>query len=422
MAELTQRQQERISKSSSDRLRSQLVRGGVDEGEVAQMDRGELKAVATQIEAEKQGGEDARQKPLPDDGDELFRSPEEAAPKSYEYEVLKIKLQLRKMELEAESRQAEAEARKADAKKEREARKVEAEARKAEAENEARKAEREAKRDTRKIKLEMELKKIELQARIPGGDEEGMAAVAREDSLTGRTKKFGDALRHVLPHMPSEHAKLPQFFDTVEKLFTIYQVPADVQAKLLIPILSSQAKTIIGRMTSDDLMSYDKVKQFLLTEFRQTPKEYKVRFGTASKNVNETCVLFASRLGNLLSYYLRSRGVEDLETLCELLVSDKLKSCLPPGTLNYVMSLEGDNWFYLSKVAGLAGTYAANHDNRYGQNQSQRYKLSSGNMPAKPFPQPAKPTGEQPPPQSFGRGRGNYVERPPSQSYGRGRG
>ena len=48
----------------------------------------------------------------------------------------------------------------------------------------------------------------------------------------------------------------------VEKLFTIYQVPADVQAKLLIPILSSQAKTIIGRMTSDDLMSYDKVKQF----------------------------------------------------------------------------------------------------------------------------------------------------------------
>ena len=53
-------------------------------------------------------------------------------------------------------------------------------------------------------------------------------------------------------------------------------------------------------MTSDDLMSYDKIKQFLLTEFRLTPKEYKVRFDTASKNVNETYVLFTSRLGNLL--------------------------------------------------------------------------------------------------------------------------
>jgi len=89
----------------------------------------------------------------------------------------------------------------------------------------------------------MELKKIELQARIPGFDDESgttglerTAAVAGDKSLTGRTKKFGDALRHVLPHMPSHHAELPQFFDTVEKLFTIYQEPADIQAKLLMPI------------------------------------------------------------------------------------------------------------------------------------------------------------------------------------------
>jgi len=116
--------------------------------------------------------------------------------------------------------------------------------------------------------------------------------------------------------------------------------------------------------------------------------------------------------------------MEDLATLCELFVSDKLKSCLPPGTLNYVLSLEGDDWFYPSKVAGLADTYAANHDNRYGQNQSQRYKPSSGSMPAtaKSFPQPAKTTGEQPPLQSYGRGRGNYGERPPSQLYGCGMG
>jgi len=203
----------------------------------------------------------------PDDGEELFIPPQVVAPR-YEYEVLRMKMELRKIELEAEDRRAEREA--------------QAEARKAEREAEARKAE--AERETRRMELGMELEKIELQARVQGGDDEsgatdleGTAAAARDHSLTGRTKKFGDVLRHVLPHMPSEHAELPQFFDTVEKLFTIDQVPADVQAKLLIPILSSQAETIIGRMTSDDLMSYDKVKQFLLTEFRLTPKEYKVR-------------------------------------------------------------------------------------------------------------------------------------------------
>ena len=96
-----QRQQERISKSSSDRLRAQLVRSGVDEGEVGQMDQGELKTAAAQIEAEKPGHMDARLQPLPDDGDELFQPPQVVVP-NYEYEVLKMKMELRKMELEAE--------------------------------------------------------------------------------------------------------------------------------------------------------------------------------------------------------------------------------------------------------------------------------------------------------------------------------
>ena len=206
MTELTQRQQERISKSSSDRLRTQLVRSGADEGGVGQMDRGELKAAAAQMEVEKPGHVDARLQPLPDDGEELFLPPQVAAPK-YEYEVLRMKMELRKMELEAEARQAEART----AEREAEARRAE---REAEREAEARRAE--AERETSKMELEMELKKIELQARVQSGDDESgatgleeAAAAASDHSLTGRTKKFGDALRHVLPHMPSEHGMVP---------------------------------------------------------------------------------------------------------------------------------------------------------------------------------------------------------------------
>ena len=106
--------------------------------------------------------------------------------------------------------------------------------------------------------------------------------------------------------MPTQNADLPQFFDTVEKLYDIYQVPADVQAKLLIPLMSNQAKSI-GRMTSTDLAEYDKIKKFLLSEFRLTPKEYKSRFDNANKTSEETFVRFTSRLHNLLTYYLRSR-------------------------------------------------------------------------------------------------------------------
>ena len=177
---------------------------------------------AAQIEVERPGNTDARSQPLPDDGEELFLPPQVIAP-NYEYEVLKMKMELRKMELEAEkeARKLEAETRRLEADKE--ARKLEAEARRAEraADREAETRKAEAERETRRMELEMELRKIELQARVQGGDDEpgptdleGTAAAARDHSLTGRTKKFGDALRHVLPHMPSEHAELPQFFDT----------------------------------------------------------------------------------------------------------------------------------------------------------------------------------------------------------------
>ena len=152
MAELPQRSQERIAKSSTDRLRSQLVRSGLDVGEVTRMQRTELKASAAQIEAEKNVVQEARKKGLPEDEEVLS-----GERKSYEFEVLKMKMQLRKMELEAE----------------REARKVEAEACKVEAEREAREADRERERKLRRMELEahqanrqMELEKQKLETEI----------------------------------------------------------------------------------------------------------------------------------------------------------------------------------------------------------------------------------------------------------------
>ena len=90
---------------------------------------------------------------------------------------------------------------------------------------------------------------------------------------------------------------------------------------------------------------YDEVKRFLLAEYKLTPREYKNRFDSAVKGNDETYVLFAARLRNLLMYYLRSRNVDDFEGVCDLLVSDKLKTCLTGGQLNYVLSLEGEDWF-----------------------------------------------------------------------------
>ena len=64
----------------------------------------------------------------------------------------------------------------------------------------------------------------------------------------------------------------------------------------------------------------------------------------------------------MLAYYLRSRDVgNDFGKLCDLLVSDRLKACVPNGPLNYVLSLEGNDWFSSDKVASLSDIYVNNH-------------------------------------------------------------
>ena len=62
----------------------------------------------------------------------------------------------------------------------------------------------------------------------------------------------------------------------------------------------------------------------------------------------------------MLTYYLDSRKVNDFDSLCDLFVSDRLKEALPQGSLNYVLSLEGDDWFLPEKVASLADTFVNN--------------------------------------------------------------
>jgi len=116
-------------------------------------------------------------------------------------------------------------------------------------------------------------------------DERMAGGPSRQDTSAGRTKIFGDAMRHVLPHMTSESAEMPQFFQTVEKLFVVYDFPDDIKSKLLIPVLTAQAKALVNRMSVECMGEYSELKSFLLAEYKLTPREYKVRFDTTTRVV-----------------------------------------------------------------------------------------------------------------------------------------
>jgi hypothetical protein len=41
-------------------------------------------------------------------------------------------------------------------------------------------------------------------------------------------------MKSIFPLMPKDSAELPAYFDSVENLFKLYQVPKEIQSKLLI--------------------------------------------------------------------------------------------------------------------------------------------------------------------------------------------
>jgi len=81
---------------------------------------------------------------------------------------------------------------------------------------------------------------IEGEAGEDGEGPERVRVPKWEETLAGRTKRLRDTLRHVLPKMPTDVGQIPQYFENDEHLFDIYEVPADLRSKLLIPHLSER--------------------------------------------------------------------------------------------------------------------------------------------------------------------------------------
>src|SRR6218665_144991 len=81
--------------------------------------------------------------------------------------------------------------------------------------------------------------------------------------------------------------------------------------KLLLPLITQRARTVINRVTLADRDNYAVVNEQLLKQFKLTPREYRSKFMDAKKTAEETYTMFTARLKNLLNYYVKSRQVND---------------------------------------------------------------------------------------------------------------
>ena len=171
-----------------------------------------------------------------------------------------------------------------------------------------------------------------------------------------------------------------------EKLFTTYEVPEELKSKLLLPLLTPRANVVLSGLGLDQMHNYVELKEFLLKQFRLTSRELKARFNTASRNNDESFALFNALLQSLFKYYVKSRGAEDdYKSLFDVMVSDRLKVCLPAGALTYVLSREGDECYSFEKIAELADIHVNNfQEGKYKGNAVTNFDMGKQMSKFKP--------------------------------------
>ena len=354
---LSAEKQGELKKCNTERLRVILLKENLNEEQVMLMERPVLMEKVAEIWL----------KPKP----ELSKIPEtQRWEEEMKFREMQIQLQRQQLEWEKQKAERDAEERRLqlELEKQKEAKEAEKfEWQKLQAEREAERFQLQLEAEKQKADREAEERRTQLAWEKERWErEEGHrqdtrhAEQQKQRSLMNRLKIAADSLKHVLPNQPPDAAEFPLFFKTVEGFFASFEIDKDLQAKLLLPKLSTRSKAMLARMPPDDADVYEKVKKFLLTEYKLSPREYRTKFLTATRAASETCQLFASRLACLFEYYAQSRDVDNYKQLCQLLVADRLKECLPTGALQYVLSLEGDSWFEPSKIASLADVYLSN--------------------------------------------------------------
>ena len=335
MDKIDSEQRTAIKKMATERLILYLSRIGIEEDELLSMDRSQLMEAwanavyegrdkpPTKVETEIKGDYDLQLKRLEF---EMMRYQEEKEIRRLEREERQRKeeeeKELKRIEqeerrrkedeekemrrLEREERQRKEEDEKEERRRkedeEREIRRLEREERQRKEEEEKEERRRREEED-RNIKLrELQLREDELNRQRNRDREEN----ERKKSLVSRTKLFMEAMKGVVWKFPGDPVEIPGYFEHLENLFELYDVDEAVKSKLLQSQLNDRAKSLVVRLSRDDLDNYDSFKGFLLNEFKISSLQLRDRFNTLRKANDETCALLASKLHNALMYYLKS--------------------------------------------------------------------------------------------------------------------
>ncbi|KAH7983531.1 hypothetical protein HPB52_012418 [Rhipicephalus sanguineus] len=180
---------------------------------------------------------------------------------------------------------------------------------------------------TRLREKELDLEMLRMQIRLQTLRLQEQGIYESEGGRRAKLSSYAKDLRAVLPTIPESDYLAPAWFKSAESMPRSCDIPQDAAGAIIVPFLNEKSRTLVANKSEDRVLSYNEIRELVLSELKLTPQEYKRRFYTCRKG-KESWGQFVTQLDITLDYYLRSRNVKTLEELRALMISDRVKEML----------------------------------------------------------------------------------------------
>ncbi|GFW30890.1 transposon Tf2-6 polyprotein [Trichonephila clavipes] len=207
-------------------------------------------------------------------------------------------------------------------------------------------------RDLEKQKIELaklQLAQLEKEVELQTAKNEALslnpAAKVEEKQFETNIENMIKSIKTLSLPVPTRSENFNLFFQSLERAFLTKKINDEYKSEILINLLGERAHNVLLYIKKEELNDYEKLKSIVLREFQLTPRECLNSFKNAVKSSGETYIQFAARLTANFQYYCSLRKVNSFESLCDLLISDKLFETLNKETATHIGIREAEDWF-----------------------------------------------------------------------------
>ncbi|GFU23012.1 integrase catalytic domain-containing protein [Trichonephila clavipes] len=207
-------------------------------------------------------------------------------------------------------------------------------------------------RDLEKQKIELaklQLAQLEKGVELQTAKNEALslnpAAKVEEKQFETNIENMIKSIKTLSLPVPTRSENFNLFFQSLERAFLTKEINDEYKSEILINLLGERAHNVLLYIKKEELNDYEKLKSIVLREFQVTPRECLNSFKNAVKSSGETYIQFAARLTANFQYYCSLRKVNSFESLCDLIISDKLFETLNKETVTHISIREAEDWF-----------------------------------------------------------------------------